>query len=190
MDGFSKGKEAEKIMSDFFKEAGFQVIRYGYEYTVPALADKENPIIGRAAAYIRHQPDFIIVNKAREAFFVEVKFRAASQINQQDIFNYPNSYVILLTKEGMLAQSTKYIYRKRYDFARITKMPPFAEIPFSLIDKYNRRIRRQLGEENFLGQMVEGFVEKVTNKKLVKKDNRPEGGFIKRKKYWRKKQRQ
>ena len=75
MNGMQKGKLAENIVKDMFKEAGFKVINQGYEYTVPALVDRYNPIQGKATEYIRHQPDFIVVNKRNEAFFVEVKFR-------------------------------------------------------------------------------------------------------------------
>ncbi|MFC1742293.1 hypothetical protein ACFL3V_07195, partial [Nanoarchaeota archaeon] len=76
MDPMTKGKKAEKLIADLFKEAGFKVIKYGYEHTVKELADRYNLIKGPAAQYIRHQPDFIVVNKKNEAFFIEVKHRS------------------------------------------------------------------------------------------------------------------
>ena len=123
-------------------------------------------IKGKASEYIRHMPDFVIVNKRNEAFFVEVKFRKKSLIEIKDIFNYPNCYVILLTKNGILAQSTKYIYKYGYGFSYIKHMPPFENIKKDLIDKYSKRIRRNLGDENIIGQLIEKTAENITGKKF------------------------
>jgi hypothetical protein len=166
MNNMEKGKTAEKIIENMFKEAGFKVIKYGYEYTVPGLADGRNPIQGLASQYIRHQPDFIVVNKRNEAFFVEVKFRTEGILKNKDLFPYPNCYVLLLTRDMIMAQSTKYLYKRGVNFQNITKMPPFAKIPYDIIDKYVKKLRRTLGDETFIGQKVEGIVKKITGKKM------------------------
>ncbi len=166
MDSMEKGRAAEKIVSDLFEEAGFKVIKYGYEYTVRELADKSNLIQGKAAEYIRHQPDFIVVNKRNEAFFVEVKHRSKTIMPDREIFNYPNCYVVLLTKGHILAQSTKFLFQKRVTFGLLTDMPPFSSIPPSLIEKYILRIRRELGDDTLVEQFMGAFIAKLTNRNL------------------------
>lgn len=163
------GKKAERLVKDLLTEAGFEVFPYGYEYTMPKLAKRPIKITGKAAEYIRHQPDFVIVNKRGEAFFVEVKYRSSSKIELEHIFNYPNSYVILLTKELIVAQSTRYIYRYGQAFNYLNNMPPFANIPIPLIRKYVERIKRTFGDETWLSQKTVQFVEEVAKKEFVKK---------------------
>jgi len=166
MDSMEKGKTAENIVMDLFKEAGFKVYRYGYEHLLPELADRENLLQGRAAQFIRHQPDLVVVNKRNEAFFVEVKFRS-NYILAKDIFNYPEGYVVLLTKGWVLAQSTRYIHQKGWNFASLNKMPPFRGISSELLGKYSKIIKRKLGDETWTGQKFENFFEKITGKKFV-----------------------
>jgi len=168
MNGMAKGKKAEGIISDMFKEAGFKVIKYGYEHTVPELVDRYNPINGEAAEYIRHQPDFIVVNRGNEAFFVEVKFRKEGILKDRHLFNYPNCYVMLLTNDLILAQSTNYLFNKGVNFQMLNKIPPFSNIPYSIIEKYVNKLRRTLGDESYLGQKVKGVVEKVIKTRLPK----------------------
>lgn len=166
MDSWEKGRKAEKIVSNLFMEAGFKVVKYGYEHTLPKLADKKNPIVGAAAEYIRHQPDFIVINGGNEAFFIEVKHRSNRFMPTREVFPYPSCYIILLTKHSILAQSTKYLFDKEANFYPLTKMPPFQTIPQDTIRKYVKKLRRTLGEETWTGQLVENFVEKLTGKIL------------------------
>jgi len=185
MDNMKKGKVAEKIISDMFNEAGFKVINYGYEHTVPELVNRYNPVIGKAAEYIRHQPDLIVVNKSNEAFFVEVKFRKEGLLKDKHLFNYPNCYVILLTKDLILAQSTYYLFKKGVNFLNLNKMPPFSNIPYTIIEKYVNKLRRTLGDESFGGQIVKKAIKKYTKHEIVKR-NVVIGKFrTKNKKYYR-----
>ena len=169
MDAMEKGRTAERIVANLFKEAGFKVYKYGYEYTLPKLADRTNPIKGRAAEYIRHQPDFIVVNGGNEAFFVEVKFRSSQIVPDKEIFPYPNCYVVLLTKDYILAQSTRYLFDKGAHFAPIVMMPPFSNIPRTILMKYVSKVRRELGDETISGQVLGKLVSKFTNLKLHRK---------------------
>jgi hypothetical protein len=168
-----KGRIAENIVSSMFKEAGFKVIKYGYEYTVPQLANRNNLIKGKAAAFIRHQPDFIVVNKKNEAFFIEVKFRSKEIKPDKDIFNYPNCYVVLLTKSYILAQSTKYLFKKKIEFQPITKMPPFKNIPWEVLEKYIVATRRHLGDETLSQQLLGALVKNFTNLQVLQKKKSP-----------------
>ena len=128
-ENFKKGKLAEKIVEQMFKEAGFKVVRAGYETTFSKLADKYNLLKGEAAQYIRHHPDFIVVNPKNEAFLIEVKYRRFGVIDQKAMFNYPATQVILLTKDSMHCQSLKEIYKNGKKFLSLNSLKPFSDIP-------------------------------------------------------------
>jgi hypothetical protein len=163
---FAIGKTAEKIVSDLFEEAGFKVIKYGYEHTVKELVSRYNPIQGPAADFIRHQPDFIVVNEDNEAFFVEVKYRKYGKIKKEHMFPYPSCYVVFLTKDFILAQDLERIYKYGYKFTFINRIAPFSKIPSTLIAKYVKIVRRKLGDETLKGQLVEGLIEKIVGKPI------------------------
>ena len=80
-----KGKIAEIIFSQMFRDAGeFTVIPFGYEQTVPELAQyvKEgmhSPVLET----IRSAPDFALVShNEQKVFLVEVKFRSHIDTHQ------------------------------------------------------------------------------------------------------------
>lgn len=164
------GRKAERIVEDLFREAGFKVVKYGYEYTVPELTPKNfgSLIKGRAGDYIRHQPDFIIVNPYGEAFFVEVKFRSSYIQPEREIFPYPNCYVILLDKNFIHSQSTYYLFNKHQDFYRLNDMPPFKNISSELIYKYVKRLRRELGDETLGKQIKEKIIKTIFGEEIKK----------------------
>lgn len=164
----SKGKKAEKIVEDLFKEAGFEVYKYGYEHTLPKVAKRRPLIKGKAGEYIRHMPDFVVVNDKSEAFFVEVKHRSSKIFPERDIFPYPNGYVVLLTKDFILAQSTSKLFAQHEGFEYLTEMKPFKDIDKKLIFKYIEKLRRTLGDESLKGQLIEKWIKKTTGKTLRK----------------------
>jgi hypothetical protein len=74
-----KGKIAEIIFERMFTESGkFTILRSGYEYTYPELA--QYPQLKFVEDYlekIRHNPDFVLITRDRkQAYIVEVKYRA------------------------------------------------------------------------------------------------------------------
>lgn len=173
-----KGQKAERIVAGLFREAGFEVINYGYEHTVPELLpERQDGVIkGKAAEYIRHQPDFVVVDKDNNAFFVEVKFRASEINPKKEIFPYPNCYVVLLTKDYILAQSTTNIFKSKgkLRFRYLNSFRPFKKISNQLIYKYTLKTRRALGEETWHGQQIARLFKKHTNHTIV----RPKGQFV------------
>ncbi len=174
---FAIGQRAEKIVQQLFEEAGFEVVKYGYEHTVPELARRRVKIKGDTAGFVRHQPDFIVVNDKDEAFFVEVKFRKDGIIKKEHMFPYPCCYVVLLTKDFILAQDLEHIWQYGDNtFQPLNEMPPFKKIKSSLIFKHVKRVRRQLGDETLLSQKADEFITKVTKKKLYKE--RTAGGLL------------
>lgn len=163
-EGMKKGKIAEKIVEQMFKEAGFKVKRAGYENTFTDLAQQKEKIGGPAGQYIRHHPDLIVINPRNEAFLIEVKYRRFGVINQRDMFNYPETQIILLTKDSMHCQSMKEIYKNGKKFIALDWLKPFSEIPSAIRAKYIKKIKRKLGDENLIGQLIENISEKIVGK--------------------------
>src|SRR3989338_10784472 len=163
-DNLVKGKKAEKIVEQMFRESRFKVIKAGYENTFKELADRFNLIQGPAAKYIRHHPDFIVVDKFNNAYLIEVKYRRFGIINQEDMFNYPETQVILLTKDSMHCQSLKEIHKNGKKFFPLGNLKPFSDIPTKIREKYIKKMRRYLGDENLIGQLIEKISEKVVGK--------------------------
>lgn len=166
-DSLRKGKIAEKIVEQMFKEAGFKVICAGYENTFSELADQYNLLQGPAAQYIRHHPDFIVVNSNNEAFLIEVKYRRFGIIDQTAMFNYPATQVILLTKDSMHCQSLKEIHKNGKKFLPLDCLRPFSNIPTEIREKYIQKTTRLLGDENLIGQLIEKISEKIVGKSFI-----------------------
>jgi len=78
-----KGKIAELIFEMMLREAGgFTVLRSGYEYTIPELAQYQHQAeVKKVLDNIRNAPDFVLISNKeneggkREVFIVEVKYR-------------------------------------------------------------------------------------------------------------------
>src|ERR1044072_7473302 len=73
-----KGKVAEIIFQQMFQESGkFTILRSGYEYTLPELAQYQHLAEVKAVMdNIRNAPDFILVSQdKKEVHLVEVKYR-------------------------------------------------------------------------------------------------------------------
>lgn len=81
-----KGKIAEIIFEQMFRESEeFTILRSGYEYTLPELAQYQHFAEVKAVmTNIRNAPDFILISQnKKEVFLVEVKYR--SQLHSEDI---------------------------------------------------------------------------------------------------------
>ena len=81
-----KGKIAEMIFERMFAESGeFTILRSGYEYTYPELAQyPQLKVVEKYLENVRHNPDFILIsNDRKRAFIVEVKYRTT--INPEQI---------------------------------------------------------------------------------------------------------
>src|SRR3989344_1360766 len=92
-----KGKIAEVLVSSMFEDLGFEVVHYGYEHTVPSIANKNSTVKGRVCEMIRRTPDFIIVDKVKNAYFIEVKYRADGEFEKPADYLFPEAFFILLS---------------------------------------------------------------------------------------------
>lgn len=74
-----KGKIAEIIFEQMFRESGrYTILRSGYEYTLPELAQYQHLAEVKAVIEnIRNAPDFILISQdKKEVHLVEVKYRS------------------------------------------------------------------------------------------------------------------
>lgn len=74
-----KGRIAEVIFEQMFRASGkFTILRFGYEYTLPELAQYEHLAEVKAVLKnLRNAPDFILISQDKtEVHLVEVKYRA------------------------------------------------------------------------------------------------------------------
>jgi hypothetical protein len=93
-EGMIKGRIAETLIEELFLTLDYNVFRYGMENTVPGVRSD-------VATSIRRMPDFV-VQKGKEVFFVEVKFRTSEEFSKKDLpKNYPfeNAYFIVVSKK-------------------------------------------------------------------------------------------
>lgn len=73
-----KGKIAEIIFEQMFRESGkFTILRAGYEYTLPELAQYQHLTeVNAVIENIRNAPDFVLISQdKKEVYLVEVKYR-------------------------------------------------------------------------------------------------------------------
>jgi len=148
-----------------FEEAGFKVFRYGFEYLLPELAG-EKSLQGTVVQFIKQQPDFVVLNKENEAFFIEVKFES-NCVLEKDAFTYPGCYIVLLTKEGVLAQSTKYVQHKGWKFDCLNGFHPFKKISSELLKKYSETANKELDDKLWTALEYREFVKKKTGKNSI-----------------------
>ncbi|MEI7719301.1 MAG: hypothetical protein WCI72_05515 [archaeon] len=98
-----KGRIAETLIEELFLSWGFNVFRYGMENTVPGIMKLLKGVRGDVAKEIRRMPDFVIQKPGiKEAFFVEVKFRANGEFSILDIdrdYPFENAYFIVVSKK-------------------------------------------------------------------------------------------
>jgi hypothetical protein len=94
-----KGRIAETIVRCLFEDLGFEVIPYGYENTCPTIAKRGDLIKGDVKNLIRKSPDFIVVDKDKNANFIEVKYRSDGSYRKETDYPFRDCYIIVLTKE-------------------------------------------------------------------------------------------
>lgn len=73
-----KGRIAETIFEQMFRESGkFTILRSGFEYTLPELAQYANLAEVKAVmTNIRQAPDFVLISQdKKEVHLIEVKYR-------------------------------------------------------------------------------------------------------------------
>lgn len=113
-----RGKAVECIFEQMFRESGkFTVIPFGYEVTVPEIAQYQYQLKEpRVLDTIRNSPDFILITENRDQdYFVEVKYLDTR--NNQDIEKIADSlvkrwnpsYLFIASPDGFFFESAHII---------------------------------------------------------------------------------
>lgn len=110
-----KGRIAETLIEELFLSLGFNVFRYGMENTVPGIMKLLKGVRGDVAKEIRRMPDFVIQKPGiKEAFFVEVKFRASGEFSIKDIdrdYPFTNAFFIVVSKKHIKCLSYEELFK-------------------------------------------------------------------------------
>jgi hypothetical protein len=128
-----KGKIAELVFELMFREAGkFTPLRFGYEYTVPELAQYRHLIqVERVLNNISNSPDFILIAKGKndngkvEVFTVEVKYRThvkpgdIEHIAAETLKTWDPSWLFVASPDGFFFGPCRSVVR---DGGRITPL--------------------------------------------------------------------
>ncbi len=107
-----KGRIAETIVEELFREMGFRVFRYGMENTIPGIIPQiENGQQNAVSMRIRQSPD-LVVYKEKKAYFIEVKYRSCEKFCLKDVekdceYSYPNAFFVVISKKHIKCISYK-----------------------------------------------------------------------------------
>lgn len=95
-----KGRIAETLIEELFLALGYNVFRYGMENTVPGIMELLKGVRSDVANNIRRMPD-LVVQKGKEVYFVEVKFRANETFSYKNLpkdYPYKNAFIVIVSK--------------------------------------------------------------------------------------------
>ncbi|MEQ9285399.1 MAG: hypothetical protein RIG77_00745 [Cyclobacteriaceae bacterium] len=98
-----KGRIAETIVEELFKELGFQVYKYGMENSIPGIAELLRGVKDEVAMSIKKMPDFVIF-KDKKAHFLEVKFKkdekyTIDHIDKNGDYPFHNALILVVSKK-------------------------------------------------------------------------------------------
>ena len=96
-----KGRIAETLIEELFLSMKYSVFRYGMENTVPGVMELLKGVRSDVANNIRRMPD-LVVQKGKEVYFVEVKFRASEMFSYKDLpkdYPYRNAFIVIVSKK-------------------------------------------------------------------------------------------
>lgn len=97
-----KARIAETLVEELFLSMEWGVFRYGMENTIPGVMKLLRGVRSDVADNIKRMPDFVVQDKNRNVYFIEVKFRASEEFSRRDLpkdYPYENAYIILVSKK-------------------------------------------------------------------------------------------
>ena len=123
-----KGRITEVVFEQMFRESGkFTILRSGYEYTFPELAQyRQLPKVELYLKKIRHNVDFILISDdKKEVYLVEVKYR--TNLTPKDIKKIAletreiqnPSWLFVASPEGFFFEPCNIILKKNGKIGRL-----------------------------------------------------------------------
>lgn len=115
-----KGKIAELVFELMFRESGkFTTLRFGYEYTLPELAQFQHLVeVKKVLENIHNAPDFILIsNDKKEVYIVEVKYRSQrkseeiKEIATNTLKTWDPSWLFIASPDGFFFEPCHTIER-------------------------------------------------------------------------------
>jgi hypothetical protein len=113
-----KGKIAEIVFEQMFRESGkYTILRSGYEYTLPELAQYGHlPMVKAVIENIRNAPDFVLISKNhKEVYLVEVKYRAKRnsedlrEIAGDTLNRWSHCYLFVASPDGFFCEGCQTV---------------------------------------------------------------------------------
>lgn len=110
-----KGHIAETIFEQMIREEdGYTVFHFGYEHTLPMLAQYRKTIKEVDLEKISNAPDFVLIsNDRQEAYLVEVKYRSdlnkteLKKIAKQLLSRWGDCWLFVCTPKGFYCSPCK-----------------------------------------------------------------------------------
>lgn len=107
-----KGKIAELIFEQMFREKGnYTIFRFGYEHTIPELAQYRASAFKRVVDDLSDAPDFVLISDQdqdgqKEVYLIEVKYRKSwdreevKKIAEKLLKRWNPVYLFIASKDG------------------------------------------------------------------------------------------
>ena len=123
-----KGRIAETIFEQMFRESGmFTILRSGYEYTLPELAQYQHLVeIKAVIANIKNAPDFVLISQDKtEVYLVEVKFctrrdsKKIKEIVDQTLKIWNPSWLFVASPDGFFFEPCNDISMKNGEIGQL-----------------------------------------------------------------------
>ncbi len=146
-----KGRIAEALIEEMFKEAGYQVYRFGYEAILQNISQINTDLKdSETKEKIKSIPDFIVVSPKGSVQLIEVKYSADGKLRrsklQKYLYFWNEARIILVT-------STEPHFKISYirNFMKDGKLYPlekdrFTTISPEVIKKFSNVVREYFKE--------------------------------------------
>ena len=143
-----KGRIAEAIVEEMFKEAGYMVYRFGYEAIIQNLSNIPTPLKKTPAGRkILSMPDFIII-KDMAPDFLEVKYRAGDPRPEDSEYlreSWPEAKILFVCKKEPHFRIARVIDFVDHNYLFPLEQDKYSEITPELIKKYSKQVIASYG---------------------------------------------
>ena len=132
---YISGRVAEAIVEQMFKQAGYVILRYGYESIAQNLIQSTNrQTTSTWLEVVESAPDFIVKDSNKFLYFLEVKYR--SKFNKEELTKnlekqskyWGRTHVILVTPVApfftmLYRYNDSWVKVELKDFKGVSKIP-------------------------------------------------------------------